>query len=215
MTSHLRLPALLAAGVILLAGCASTHVDSAQTRPPATSHQAMTPGMIMPDGSTMGASAARTGVPEVADARSAHKPSSAALMICGAETRDSITQVLKLTTAPASHATWKNHLYTCTYHLPMGTFVVSVKQSADRAAAKSYFAALRPTLGKTETLDGLGQASYGVTAGKVVLIKDNDTLMVDSTKLPAIVGSQGAKRFDFAYQIATDILGCWTGDDGH
>jgi hypothetical protein len=28
---------------------------------------------------------------------------------------------------------------------------------------------------------------------------------------PAVLGAQQSKRFDFAYEIASDILGCWTG----
>jgi hypothetical protein len=92
----------------------------------------------------------------------------------------------------------------------MGPFVISVKQSPDTSAAHAFFAAHRTGLGSTEPLDGLGEASYGQAAGTVVLIKDNFTLMVDATKLPAVFGKQHSKRFDFAYEIASAILGCWT-----
>lgn len=200
-----RLTAMLAAAAILLAGCASTSATPpAKNGSTVPAAEAMTPGMVMPDGSTMGAN------PPASSTSAADAPSTAEKMICAAETRKDITTVLGLKTAPTSRSTWADHLYTCTYRLPMGTFIVSVKQSTDPAAAKTYFANLRKRLGTTERLDGLGQASYGTTAGKVVLIKDNDTLMVDATRLPAVFGAQQSKRFDFAYEIASDILGCWT-----
>ncbi|MGI8450877.1 MAG: hypothetical protein ACR2MP_27595 [Streptosporangiaceae bacterium] len=167
----------------------------------------MSSGMLMPDGSTMGAAASAPGT------STSGSPSTAEKMICATETRKDITTVLGLAKAPTSRSTWIDHIYTCTYQLPMGTFTVSVKQSSDPTAAKAYFARLRPTLGSTETLQGLGQASYGSTTGTVVLLKDNDTLTVNSTQLPAVFGAQQSKRFDFAYEIASDILGCWTGND--
>lgn len=198
-----RLPALLA-GMVLLTGCASTSTDTSTTRSSLPAGDGMTSGMVMPDGSTMAA-----GSP-ASSTSTAGAPSAAETMICGPETRTTITTVLGLTTPPTPQSTWADHLYTCTYPLPMGTFIVSVKQSTDTATAKTYFTDLRTQLGTTETLDGLGQASYGTTAGKVVLIKDNDTLMVDATQLPATFGAQQSQRFDFAYEIASDILGCWT-----
>jgi hypothetical protein len=88
--------------------------------------------------------------------------------------------------------------------------VISVKQSPDRAAAQTFFESGRSRTAGVKKLDGLGEGSYGANAGTVVLIKDNDVLTVDATRLPAVFGSQQSKRFDFAYEIASDILGCWT-----
>lgn len=202
MNRSTRLGALVAAGALLLTGCATaqpTHHPSSQTSSPA-----MSPGMIMPDGSTMGAAG-----PTVQAA--ADGPSAAEKMICTAETRTDITGILGLKTAPPATATWRDQRYTCTYRLPMGTLVVSVQRSTDTTTAQTYFASLRHTLGRTQTLDGLGQAAYGTPTGTVVLIKDSDTLTVDATRLPAVFGTQQSKRFDFAYELASDILGCWTG----
>jgi hypothetical protein len=200
-----RTRALIAASAVLLAGCASSHAATDRSRTPTSPPAAMTPGMVMPDGSTMGADAATSG------AATANGPSAAEQMICGAETRADVTKVLGLNLAPTATSNWADHLYTCSYALPMGTFVVSVKQSTDPTAAHTYFSTLRSELGTTQTLDGLGQGSYGTSTGKVVLIKDSDTLTVDATRLPAVLGAQQSKRFDFAYEIASDILGCWTG----
>lgn len=195
--------ALAATAALLLSGCASARTSGAQNGGGARS-PAMKAGMVMPDGSTMGVATR----PKPAPVNNAPTPAEA--MICGAETRSTIQKVLGLTAAPTSSASWRDHLYTCTYRLPMGTLTVSVKQSPDRSAAKAYFDAHRAALGTTETLDGLGQGSYGARTGTVVLIKDSDTLTVDATRLPAVFGKQQSHRFDFAYELASDILGCWT-----
>lgn len=44
----------------------------------------------------------------------------------------------------------------------------------------------------------------------MVLLKDSDTLTVDASRLPPVFGKQQSTRFDFAYELASDILGCWT-----
>lgn len=195
----------LAAG-LLLAGCASADGSPPAGAPAMTPamNQPMTPGMTMPDGSVMG------GGPASSTSAPAASPSAAAAMVCAAETHADIVKVLGLSATPPSHATWANHLYTCAYRLPMGPLVISVEQSADRTAAGDYFAAQRKRLGNTESLDGLGESSYGQAAGRVVLRKDNFVLTVDATRLPPVFGAQQSKRFDFAYEIASDILGCWT-----
>lgn len=204
MNRRTKVGTLLAAGALLVTGCAtSTHSS------PVGSHRTvaqggMSPGMVMPDGSTMGAGPAS---PQPA---AEGRPSAAELMICADETRSSVAQVLGLKTKPTTTSDWHNHVYTCSYRLPMGNFVISVKQSPDRAAAQTFFEAGRGGLAGAKKLDGLGEGAYGAHAGTVVLIKDNDVLTVDATRLPAVFGSQQSKRFDFAYEIASDILGCWT-----
>jgi hypothetical protein len=212
MNARIHVLGLIAAAMLMLTGCASTH---AATDPPAPQTTptvaAMPPGMVMPDGSTMGAGTTGSGRPPTSAAAAIGRPTAAETMICAAETRSDITNVLGLASAPTATARWANHLYTCTYALPTGTFIISVKQSANPPTAQAYFADLRTSLGATQTLHGLGQGSYGTTGGTVVLIKDSDTLTVDATRLPAVLGAQQAKRFDFAYEIASDILGCWTG----
>ncbi len=194
---------LLLAGAILLAGCASSQAlaPSKTVRPSG----AMTPGMVMPDGSTMGAAAAPA-------KSAAAAPSASAAMVCSADVRKDITTVLASRQVPAGKSTFVNHLFTCSYRLPIGTLVLLVQESPDAAATSTYFAALRQQLGKTADLAGLGEGAYGTDTGTVVVRKDNDVLRVDATDLPAEFGAQHAKRADFAYEIASVILGCWTGD---
>lgn len=206
MTTRLRASLLLLAGTVMLAGCASTHADTVSTSQPAgAGGMRMSPGMVMPDGSTMAAVK-----PSASDA--AAGPSAPAREVCSTEIRSDIAKVLALKSVPAPSATWAHHVYTCTYRLPMGTFVLSVTESTDATAARAFAAKLRAQLAGSRTVAGLTTTASATPNGTLALVKDNDTLQVDATRLPAQFGSQHEKRTDFAYEIASDVLGCWTGD---
>jgi hypothetical protein len=93
--------------------------------------------------------------------------------------------------------------------------VLSVKESANPAAARAHFNALRTRLGGTHPLTGLaalGLPGYQKESGRVVFLKDNMTLQVDATALPHQVGPQNTSRPELAYTVATDVLACWTGE---
>lgn len=198
--------ALLAgACAVLLTGCGSAPAATPAAGPPATS---MSPGMVMPDGSTMAAEPPATSAP-------AGTPPALAVMVCGDEVRGDLTKILKLESAPATSTTWRDQLYTCTYRLPAGPLVMSVKESADAAAARAYFTASRARLGATEDVAGLTELAYRTPGGVVGLVKDNFTLIVDATRLPVQFGAEAQKRTDLAYEVASVVLGCWTGDDEH
>ncbi len=184
--------ALMPAGLLaalLLAGCASSSQHPTASRTTAVAGQS---------------AMAMTGAADL--------PSDTAKMVCSDDIRGQVSQVLKLSSPPKTESSWVDQLYTCTYRLPVGPMVLSVKQSTGTAAAASYFSTLRPTLGSTETLQGLGERSYGTGDGVVVVIKDNMTLKVDTTGLPKVFGADQQRRSDLAYEIASDVLGCWTGD---
>jgi hypothetical protein len=183
------------AAALLLAGCSAPRATQAESMP----------GMSMAPGQTM------SGMPTTSPSAPA-APSAAAQMICSDDIRGKVKQVLKLSTEAPTHITFVNHLYTCTYMLPEGPLVLSVHDSASTAAAGTYYTALRPTLGPTSGLPGLGEHAYGTSRGTVVVLKDSQTLVVDATALPAVFGSDRQKRTDLAYEIASDVLGCWTGD---
>ncbi len=131
-------------------------------------------------------------------------------MICSNEIRDDIAQVLAVRAVPRPSARWVDHVYTCTYRLPMGTFVLSVTESSNPSAAQEFAKGLRSALGRTRDVAGLTTTAFSTPPGLVALVKDSDTLQVDASRLPAQFGSQHEKRADFAYEIASDILGCWT-----
>lgn len=191
---------------VACSACGSSRSHDGPVRPAA--EMSMSPGMTMPDGSVMGAEGTMTS-PTV---RESEKPSASALMVCSDEIRNDVTQVAKLPMKPLATSSFADHLYTCVYTLPMGNLIVSVKDLDSTAATTAYFDTTRRSLGSTTRLDGLAQGAFGNSEGHVVLRKDNHVLSVDASRLPAVFGSQGQKRSDFAYEIASDILGCWTGD---
>lgn len=132
-------------------------------------------------------------------------------MVCGDDIRGKIRQVLALAAAPATTDSFADGRYSCTYNLPMGPLVLAVQQSSSPSAAGQYFAGQRVAL-HGDNLPGLGQDAFGTETGIVVVIKDSETLTVDASKLPPIFGNQQQHRTDLAYEIASDVLGCWTGD---
>lgn len=218
MARHAVRCGVLAASVVLLAGCSTTAAaPSPGASGPGAGQQsgsglsapaggAMRPGMVMPDGSTMPGMV----MPDAP----AGPPSASAKMICGPETQDNVAKVLALPATPHTTDNWANTLYTCTYYLADGPLVLSVKESADDQAARGYFDALRVTLGSTHSIDGLanlGLSAYQDTAGSVVFIKDNMTLRVDAAQLPDKIGPHSVSRHDLAYEIATAVLACWSG----
>ena len=131
-------------------------------------------------------------------------------MICSNEIRNDIAQVLAVKPLPKPSARWADHVYTCTYRLPMGTFVLSVTESRNPAAAQDFAKGLRSALGKHEQCRRAHDNRVLDTGGVVALVKDSDTLQVDASRLPKQFGAQHEKRTDFAYEVASDILGCWT-----
>ncbi|TSE14749.1 hypothetical protein B1A87_001155 [Arthrobacter sp. KBS0703] len=140
-------------------------------------------------------------------------PSEASKMICGPETKDDVSSILALNEAPHTISKWADGTYTCTYHLADGPLVISVKESPDPASARKYFDALEGKIGNTAPIKGLsnlGFPAYQTNDGSVVFLKDNSTLYVNATKLPAAVGPQQVTPTAFAYQVSTTILACWT-----
>jgi hypothetical protein len=201
----------LSALALLATGCASG--DSKVAAAGAASSMAPGPsmaGMSMAPGPSM---AGMSMAPGQSTAPADSEPSEAAKMVCSDDIRDQVRAVLKLTAPAPVRSTWQDQLYTCTYSLPMGRMVLAVKQSADKPAARGYIDTLRAQLGSTEPLLGLGELAYGTRTGIAIVLKDNMTLRVDTTALPTVFGPEQQRRTDLAYEIASAVLGCWTGDD--
>ena len=140
-------------------------------------------------------------------------PPKNAAMVCGKEIRGEIGQTLGLTAAPAASSTWADSVFTCTYRLDSGPLVLSVNVAPTTAKAGAYFDSRRQQTAGATPLAGLGERSFGTPQGSVTVIKDAMTLTVDATRLPAVFGTSQQKRADFAYEVASVVLGCWTGDE--
>lgn len=183
-------PAAAALSVLLMAGCAGGPETGA------------TAGPLNPPSST-GVS------PAVAEGA----PSASAKMVCAEETRTNIVKILSLAGPPRTTDSWADKLYTCTYALPAGPFVLSVKEAADPAAARAYFDGLAGATASSRPIEGmanLGFPAFEAPAGSVVFVKDNFILKVDAEALPATFGPHGVSRGAFAYEVATAVLACWS-----
>lgn len=201
VTARIKQLGLLAALPVLVVGCATAEASG----PAGTGAAAVSPRESHPP---VTASASPGNTTLVA------APSESARMVCGPEIRRDVATILGLRTPPPASTSWVNQLYTCTYRLSDGPLNVSVKESGAVSSARTYFAGLRQQLGPTEPLrglDSLGLPSFETSTGTVAFLKDDKTLQIDATHLPAEVGPQHRQRGDLAYTVATDILGCWNG----
>ncbi|MGZ4566085.1 MAG: hypothetical protein ACXVFZ_04530 [Blastococcus sp.] len=133
-------------------------------------------------------------------------------MVCSDEIRGEVADALALTTVPSAQSNWADHVYTCTYALPMGRLVLSVTVAPSDAAARTDLAAMRAGLANAAPEPGLGQQGYSSDAGIVVAAKDNMVLRVDATGLPDDLGTVHERRVDFARVIAGGVFNCWTGN---
>jgi hypothetical protein len=132
-------------------------------------------------------------------------------MVCADEARSDIASALG-EKAAVSEPTWQDHLYSCRYTYPTGSFVLSVKELSSWAQTYAYFRMLGTELASTRTLQGLGQGAFQTTDGSVVVRKDWKVLVVDSSGLPAQFGLPPTSSGDVAVTVADVILGCWAGD---
>lgn len=140
-------------------------------------------------------------------------PASAAAMVCGDEIRARIAQILALPAAPVPSSMRAGGLFTCTYRLPEGALVLSVQESAGPAAARDWAqraVAALPGAAPIEGLANLGLPGYQAPAGMVAFAKHNFALIVDATALSEPVGPHSISRSSLAYQVATDVLACWS-----
>jgi hypothetical protein len=206
---------MLGAALFVLSGCGGTATDSqpAAHRPASASGETSTssspskaPGMDMAAGESMSDMAGPGG------SRSGPgKPSADSRLVCGPEIRRNIGHLLALKPAPQGRATWRDHVYTCSYPLPAGPLVLAVTESADVPAAHRTFRDIRRALQPTQPLQGLaglGLPAFETRTGTAVFLKDNKVLRVDATRL-MLSGAKPASRSDVAYEVATDVMGCW------
>jgi hypothetical protein len=132
-------------------------------------------------------------------------------MVCAAEAQRDIAAPLGVTAAVTT-PTWANHLYTCKYAYPGGSFTLSVKELSSKQETDAYYAALGQQLGDTGTVNGLGQGAFTTRNGSIVARKDWKVLLVDISGLPPQFGVPPTSAADVAATIADVIMACWRGD---
>lgn len=189
MTKRYLAAVTLLAGAFLLGGCAPAAPQSAGA------------GTTSQGTSTQGSST-QLPIP------------SAAAMVCSAEAKHNATAILGMSAEPATRDSWDGTVYSCQYSLPEGDFVMTVQSYESEQDAVAAAGTLARTLKAAEIkgLSNLGLPGYQATDGTVIFAKDTMVLHVDPTGLAGTVGTGEVPRADFAYQMATTILACWTHD---
>ena len=108
-------------------------------------------------------------------------PSTIATMICRPKARQEIASVVG-EFARVSRPTWTDHLYSCQYKYPTGSFVLSVKELSSWTQTRSYFRTLAKQMGDSKTIYGLGQAAIKTRDGSIVVRKDWKVLLVNFSR---------------------------------
>jgi hypothetical protein len=138
-------------------------------------------------------------------------PSTIATMVCRSKAAEEIDSALGAK-GTVSAPTWIDHVYSCRYGYPTGSMVLSVRELSGWAQTRDYFALLGVEMGRTRTIDNLGQGAFQTTDGSMVVRKDWKVLLVDVADLPAQFGQPPTSSGDAAVSVADVILGCWSGD---
>src|SRR3954464_1817664 len=193
--TRLARPASFLALLFLLAGCGAT--------PPATGSPGPSPGPS--NVAAVPASGSDAGL-------ATGKPPAPAAVICDAGIKSKVRGALSLAGPPSTEWRWSDGVYTCDYHLPMGRMSLQVTVLAGAPEASTLFDADRGRTLGAQPLAGLGERAFGTDNGTVLVLKDNQVLLVDTTRLPQEFGANGQRRSDLAYEVASDVMGCWTGD---
>jgi hypothetical protein len=139
-------------------------------------------------------------------------PSASAQEVCSPDDgQKEIAAALGVTPTRVEPPTWQDHLYSCRYDYPNGSFTLSVKELPDEEQTIGYLDQLAAKLGKRAPLDGIGQTAFYTNNGSIVARKDYKVLLVDITRLPAQFGNPPAPPATNSRTIATVIMGCWSG----
>jgi hypothetical protein len=138
-------------------------------------------------------------------------PSAISKMVCSVEAEKELATALG-DSAVIGRPTWNDHVYSCRYIYPNGSFTLSVKELSSWSDTYDYFDKLRGVLGMTNAITALGQGAYATRNGSIVVRKDWKVLVVDVSGLPPRFGKPATSSADVAYTIADVIMGCWSGD---
>jgi hypothetical protein len=131
-------------------------------------------------------------------------------MICAQEAQDDLASSIGVR-AKLTPPTWVDHVYSCTYAYPNGSFTMSVKELSNLDETKAYFDSLGSKYGRKPDSIALGQGAFTTNNGSVVVRKDFKVLFVDIAKLPPQLGQPPQARSDVALTAAAVLMSCWTG----
>jgi hypothetical protein len=136
-------------------------------------------------------------------------PSISAKMVCAPEAQAEIAQSLGVQAAQVTTPTWVDHLYSCRYMYPGGSFAMSVKELSSVAQTTAYYNGLATQLGQRPDRIALGQGAFLTTNGSLVVRKNYKVMLVDASQLPAQFGQPPQAPPDVALSVAAVIMTCW------
>ena len=140
-------------------------------------------------------------------------PSKSAKMVCTSEVEGDIAEALDVKATKMTKPTWMDHVYSCAFVYPKGSFVLSTKELVSEKTTTDYFNSLKQKLGFKANLYGLGQGAFVAKNDDVVVRKDYKVLHVDVKNVPkgASAFAPAMIRPDVATNIAAVIMSCWVG----
>ncbi len=151
-----------------------------------------------------------TGSSAAAATTAADGPSLPAQIVCQYEAQEDIERVLGVAAAQVGPSTYANHVSSCRYRYPDGSFDLTVRDLPDPQATDALYAELATQRGHVRDLRLPGATAFVATDGSVIMRKDTQVLTVDVTGLPARFGRPSVSRSDAALLITNAVLGCWS-----
>ena len=136
-------------------------------------------------------------------------PSISAKMVCAPEAQAEMAQSLGVQPVQVTAPTWVDHLYSCRYVYPDGSFALSVKELSSTAETTAYYDGLGAQLGRRPDRIALGQGAFLTTNGSLVVRKNYKVMLVDASQLPAQFGQPPQAPSDVALSVAAIIMTCW------
>jgi hypothetical protein len=136
-------------------------------------------------------------------------PSISSKMVCTPQTQSDVQQSLGVQPTQVTTPTWVNHLYTCRYVYPNGSFALSVKELSSTAETNGYYDQQAGQLGRRPDRIALGQGAFLTTGGSLIVRKNYKVMTVDTSQLPAQFGNPPQVPSDVALSVAAIIMTCW------
>jgi hypothetical protein len=128
--------------------------------------------------------------------------------VCEPMVRDSVPASVGLPVIGEPVSGVRGDMFSCRYAFEGGALDLSVRDLHTVSQAREYFRAARGREGVDDALTGLAEGGFTKADGSVVAMKDAMILTVDVTALPPTQ----VDRTGIAIQLASTVLGCWTGD---
>jgi hypothetical protein len=136
-------------------------------------------------------------------------PSVSSKMVCASEVQAEMASSLGVQPTQVTTPTWVDHVYSCRYVYPTGSFTLSVKEMSSTAETTAYFNQFAVQLGRRPDRVALGQGAFVTTNGSIVVRKNYKVMLVDVSQLPAQFGQPSQATSDVALSVAAIIMTCW------